>query len=48
MGRIEYFFKIYALTAELNLESRTTKDQLLQAMKDHILAQGELLGRYKR
>ena len=47
-GTHRYFFKIYALTAELNLESRTTKDQLWQAMKDHILAQGELMGRYKR
>jgi len=47
-GTHRYFFKIYVLDAELNLESGTTKDQLLQAMKDHILAQGELMGRYKR
>jgi Raf kinase inhibitor-like YbhB/YbcL family protein len=47
-GTHRYFFKLYALADELNLDSRTTKDQLLQAMKDHILAQGELMGRYKR
>jgi len=47
-GTHRYFFKIYALDSELNLDNRTTKDQLLQAMKDHILAQGELMGRYKR
>jgi Raf kinase inhibitor-like YbhB/YbcL family protein len=47
-GTHRYFFKIYALGAELNLNSSTTKDQLVQAMKDYILAQGELMGRYKR
>jgi Raf kinase inhibitor-like YbhB/YbcL family protein len=47
-GTHRYFFKIYAVDAELNLDGQTTKDQLLQAMKDHILGQGELMGRYKR
>lgn len=47
-GTHRYFFKIYALDTELNLDSKTTKEQLLRAMKDHILAQGELMGRYKR
>jgi Raf kinase inhibitor-like YbhB/YbcL family protein len=47
-GTHRYFFKIYALDTELNLDSKTTKDQLLQAMKGHILAQDELMGRYKR
>ncbi|HEY3037142.1 MAG TPA: YbhB/YbcL family Raf kinase inhibitor-like protein [Pyrinomonadaceae bacterium] len=47
-GTHRYFFKIHALDTDLNLNSRTTKDQLLQAMKGHVLAQGELMGRYKR
>jgi Raf kinase inhibitor-like YbhB/YbcL family protein len=47
-GTHRYFFKIQALDTDLNLNSRTTKDQLLQAMKGHVLAQGELMGRYKR
>ena len=47
-GTHRYYFRLYALDTELNLASRTTKDQLLQAMKGHILAQGELMGRYKR
>jgi Raf kinase inhibitor-like YbhB/YbcL family protein len=47
-GTHRYFFKLYALDVELNLESKATKDQLLQTMKDHILAQAELMGRYKR
>jgi Raf kinase inhibitor-like YbhB/YbcL family protein len=47
-GTHRYSFRIYGLDTELKLDSKTTKDQLLQAMKDHILAQGESLGRYKR
>ena len=47
-GPHRYFFKIYALDTELKLDSKTTKDQLSQAMKDHLLAQGELIGRYKK
>ena len=47
-GTHRYFFKIYALDTELKLDSKTTKDQLSQAMKDHLLAQGELIGRYKK
>jgi Raf kinase inhibitor-like YbhB/YbcL family protein len=47
-GTHRYFFKIYALDTELNLDRKTTKEQLLEGSKDHILAQGELMGRYKR
>lgn len=43
-----YFFKIYALDAQLNLDSRATKKDLEKAMQGHILAQGELIGRYGR
>ena len=43
-----YYFKVYALDATLDLESGLTKQQLLNAMKGHILAQGELMGKYKR
>ena len=43
-----YFFKLYALDAELVLESGKSKEELLKAMKGHILAQGELVGRYGR
>lgn len=43
-----YFFKLYALDTRLNLEPGLTKQQLLNAMKGHILAQGELMGKYKR
>jgi Raf kinase inhibitor-like YbhB/YbcL family protein len=43
-----YFFKLYALDAELNLPSGATKKELLEAMEGHILAEGQLVGRYQR
>ncbi len=47
-GTHRYYFKLYALDQELPLDSGLTKDQLLKAMKGHILAEGQLMGRYKR
>lgn len=43
-----YFFKLYALDAELDLPEGATKDELLHAMKDHVLAQAELIGLYEK
>lgn len=43
-----YFFKLYALDRKLGLPSRATKQQVVNAMKGHILAEGELVGLYKR
>ncbi len=47
-GTHRYFFKIYALDAQLDLQAGASKDNLLKAMQGHILAQGQLMGRYKR
>ena len=47
-GAHRYFFKLYALDTRLNLPPGATKKQLLDAMKGHILAQSELVGKYKR
>jgi Raf kinase inhibitor-like YbhB/YbcL family protein len=47
-GTHRYFFKLYALDTMLDLVPKTTKTDLEQAMQGHILAQGELMGRYKR
>lgn len=47
-GTHRYFFKLYALDAMLDLGSGTTKGALEKAIKGHILAQAELMGRYKR
>jgi Raf kinase inhibitor-like YbhB/YbcL family protein len=43
-----YFFKLSALDTKLNLKSGATKADLERAMKGHILAQAELIGRYGR
>ncbi len=43
-----YYFRVYALDAALTLKSGATKKDLVDAMQGHILAQGELMGRYKR
>lgn len=47
-GTHRYYFKLYALDTELNLEADITKAGLLKAMKGHILAEGQLMGKYKR
>lgn len=43
-----YFFKVYALDTMLELKAGSKKKELEKAMKDHILAQGELIGMYRR
>ncbi len=47
-GTHRYFFKLYALDTQLNLEKGITKQQLEAAMEGHVLAQAELIGLYKR
>ena len=47
-GTHRYFFKIYALDTSLNLNEGIDKSTLEKAMKDHILAQAELIGLYKK
>lgn len=47
-GIHRYFFKLYALDAPTDLPPGATKERLLAAMKGHILAEAELMGRYKR
>ena len=47
-GVHHYHFKLYALKTKLNIEPGLTKNDLLKAMSQAILAQGELIGTYKR
>jgi Raf kinase inhibitor-like YbhB/YbcL family protein len=47
-GTHRYFFKLYALNAVLNLPAGATKAELLETMEGHILAQGQLMGKYRR
>jgi Raf kinase inhibitor-like YbhB/YbcL family protein len=43
-----YHFKLYALNAPTGLQPRASKAQLLEAIRNHILGQAELIGRYQR
>jgi Raf kinase inhibitor-like YbhB/YbcL family protein len=47
-GTHRYYFKVYALDTMLDLPPGATKKQLENAMKGHILATGELMGKYER
>ncbi|MCZ7399454.1 MAG: YbhB/YbcL family Raf kinase inhibitor-like protein [Candidatus Methanoperedens sp.] len=43
-----YFFKIYAIDKILDLPSGASREDVEAAMKGHILAKGELIGKYAR
>jgi Raf kinase inhibitor-like YbhB/YbcL family protein len=47
-GTHRYFFKLYALDTVLSLASGATKAQVEEAMQGHILAEAQLMGKYKR
>ena len=47
-GVHRYCFKVYALDTSLDLPSSARKADLLNAMKGHVLAEGQLMGKYKR
>ena len=47
-GTHRYFFKLYAVDIQTSLGPGATKDELLKTMESHVLAQGELVGKYKR
>jgi Raf kinase inhibitor-like YbhB/YbcL family protein len=47
-GTHRYFFKVYALDTELNLEINSRKKDVEKAMQSHIIAKGELIGLYSR
>jgi Raf kinase inhibitor-like YbhB/YbcL family protein len=47
-GTHRYYFKMFALDQELGLASGAKRSQLDAAMKGHVIAQGELMGRYSR
>jgi Raf kinase inhibitor-like YbhB/YbcL family protein len=43
-----YFFKLYALDTLLSLKAGATKADVVNAMKGHTLAEGQLVGTYQR
>jgi len=47
-GTHRYYFKLYALDTILALKPEATKKQLLKAMEGHVLAEAQLMGKYKR
>ncbi len=47
-GTHRYFFTVYALDVSLDLPSGATKNEVLQAMRGHILAEAALMGTYRR
>jgi Raf kinase inhibitor-like YbhB/YbcL family protein len=47
-GTHRYFFKLYALDTTLSLGNNATAKDLQAAMKGHILAESQLMGRFKR
>ena len=47
-GTHRYFFKIHALDTGLDLRGDATKQTLSGAMEGHVLAEGRLMGTYRR
>jgi hypothetical protein len=47
-GPHSYVFKLYALDAPLSLPAGADKAGVLRAMKGHVLAEGQLTGKYGR
>ncbi len=43
-----YFFKLYALDSKTGLRPGATKSDLERAIKGHVLAQAELIGKFQR
>jgi Raf kinase inhibitor-like YbhB/YbcL family protein len=47
-GLHRYFFKLYALDTKLELKPGVDKEHLIRAMAGHILAEAQVMGKYKR
>jgi Raf kinase inhibitor-like YbhB/YbcL family protein len=47
-GTHRYYFRVFALDRKLDLANGAKRSQLDAAMKSHVTAQGELMGRYSR
>jgi Raf kinase inhibitor-like YbhB/YbcL family protein len=43
-----YYFRLYAVDKSTDLKPGSTKEAVMKAIDGHILAQGELIGRYGR
>ncbi|MGZ3579032.1 MAG: YbhB/YbcL family Raf kinase inhibitor-like protein [Syntrophales bacterium] len=47
-GEHRFFFTVYALDSLTNLKAGAKKEELVEAMKGHILSEGALMGVYAR
>lgn len=47
-GAHRYYFYLYALDTQLDLQPGATKEELEKAMKGHLVDRAELMGRYKK
>ncbi len=47
-GEHRYIFKIYALNNTLSIPINSTKEDLQNAMKEHVLSESELTGTYRK
>jgi Raf kinase inhibitor-like YbhB/YbcL family protein len=43
-----YFFKLYALDANLEVKAGANRDELERVIKEHLLSKAELMGTYRR
>lgn len=47
-GRHRYYFKLYGLDSQLDLQPGRSREELEQAMKGHVIATAEVMGKYSR
>jgi Raf kinase inhibitor-like YbhB/YbcL family protein len=47
-GTHRYYFKIFALDQSLNLAAGSKRRELEKAMKGHVIAQAQMMGRYTK
>ena len=47
-GTHRYYFKLYALDRMLDLEGRVSRKDLMRAIDGHILAKGQVMGKFTR
>jgi Raf kinase inhibitor-like YbhB/YbcL family protein len=47
-GTHRYYFKLYALDKTLDLKEGATKEEVVKAMNGHIVAEGQLMGKFSK